>query len=746
MAPGSPKPVEDLEDVGPGDMANYGLALDGDQQAEFEIEEEQVLQGLALLFTEKVQESEQFFEELKTGNARLTLHHAEVSALKALVGFEQEDIERAISLLSEAYNLATQAEKQKRTHSKVAKVKGFFQWATGQRGRAGSEAEARMEGTEKAGDTAARLQRQRRQRLRALTVQAEADLVLGLLHLVGGGELSSQPIKAGFYLRRAWSEYAHCQSKLEQVLRDYAVMKGLQAGPDMDDERLAEKEREIGGDWSDEEGEPADSKKTGAKASATVVPIEAAPKGTDGEEAQDDFGDFAAAAPSAQTVAAGLARLDLRNGGAGSSEDPELVSLRAGIQFGVGMLHCVMSMLPPAVLRSLEWVGVAGIDRKLGLKLLQQCAATHTGHATLAAYAQLHYRSVIMGFLPRSEAHSSVAAATLTELAAPFRESTLFGMAQVRALRYSAQLAAATALAQQEPRRAPIECLHLRRHRLHEQAWCTLLRGDMETAATMFGGLATATKSGYRKTFYTAFQISCLWESGPRHYAAAAGLLRDSVPFMKATSTPIEAYVINMAAQLNATDSRPLFPARELLAYWNGFQAMDAAALEAHIRVVEEALHTRCQDVGAAAPGDDEPADEAVASGILAAANGRPTASVPGAAPQKKTKAGFGHVWSERSKMLCRFLLGVLQRHAGQAQRAEDGLRYVVAAGNVEQLPNILPYAAYELGSLLMTQPATAGEGVKLLEKAVAFPPHDFQGRLKFVVAERVNAYFERKE
>lgn len=42
MAPGSPKPVEDLEDVGPGDMANYGLALDGDQQAEFEIEEEQV--------------------------------------------------------------------------------------------------------------------------------------------------------------------------------------------------------------------------------------------------------------------------------------------------------------------------------------------------------------------------------------------------------------------------------------------------------------------------------------------------------------------------------------------------------------------------------------------------------------------------------------------------------------------------------------------------------------------------------
>lgn len=59
---------------------------------------------------------------------------------------------------------------------------------------------------------------------------------------------------------------------------------------------------------------------------------------------------------------------------------------------------------------------------------------------------------------------------------------------------------------------------------------------------------------------------------------------------------------------------------------------------------------------------------------------------------------------------------------------------------------NILPYAAYELGSLLMAQPTTAGEGIKLLEKAVAYPPHDFQSRLKFVVSERVAAYFERKE
>jgi hypothetical protein len=56
---------------------------------------------------------------------------------------------------------------------------------------------------------------------------------------------------------------------------------------------------------------------------------------------------LSAAAPTgAYEMSAGLARLDLKAGGAvGANEDPELVSLRAGIHFGVGMLHAVMSMV-----------------------------------------------------------------------------------------------------------------------------------------------------------------------------------------------------------------------------------------------------------------------------------------------------------------------------------------------------------------------------------------------------------------
>jgi parvulin-like peptidyl-prolyl isomerase len=116
---------------------------------------------------------------------------------------------------------------------------------------------------------------------------------------------------------RAWSEYGHCQSKLEQVLRDYAVMKGLQAGPDMDDERLAGAERDIGGDWSDEEGEATPGKKAAGKASAVVVPVDDGPKAGDAEKAagEDDFGDFAGEKSTAQENRIGGATLGCQVGG-----------------------------------------------------------------------------------------------------------------------------------------------------------------------------------------------------------------------------------------------------------------------------------------------------------------------------------------------------------------------------------------------------------------------------------------------
>lgn len=65
--------------------------------------------------------------------------------------------------------------------------------------------------------------------------------------------------------------------------------------------------------------------------------------------------------------------------------------------------------------------------RRLGKRILHFGPASAFYHGPFV----LSDRSVIMGYLPRSEAHSAAAAATLAELAAPFRESTLFTMAQV---------------------------------------------------------------------------------------------------------------------------------------------------------------------------------------------------------------------------------------------------------------------------------------------------------------------------
>lgn len=53
---------------------------------------------------------------------------------------------------------------------------------------------------------------------------------------------------------------------------------------------------------------------------------------------------------------------------------------------------------------------------------------------------------------------------------------------------------------------------------------------------------------------------------------------------------------------------------------------------------------------------------------------------------------------------------------------------------------NVAAYACYELGSLLLDRDAS-GDGLGLLEKSIAFPIHEFQTRLKFVVGERLKRF-----
>ncbi|KAL3677447.1 hypothetical protein R1sor_027395 [Riccia sorocarpa] len=107
-----------------GDSSESSTAYEAvpDIAVNFEVEEEQIMKGLELLYQDKLNEADEYFETLKAGHARFSLHHAEVASFIALMSFEQEDIEFATTLLNEALALADQQAKRWRTHSNIQKV------------------------------------------------------------------------------------------------------------------------------------------------------------------------------------------------------------------------------------------------------------------------------------------------------------------------------------------------------------------------------------------------------------------------------------------------------------------------------------------------------------------------------------------------------------------------------------------------------------------------------------------------
>lgn len=66
------------------------------------------MKGLDLVYQDKLNEADEYFETLKSGHARFSLHHAEVSSYVAIMSFEPDDINYAISLLNDSAALAVE--------------------------------------------------------------------------------------------------------------------------------------------------------------------------------------------------------------------------------------------------------------------------------------------------------------------------------------------------------------------------------------------------------------------------------------------------------------------------------------------------------------------------------------------------------------------------------------------------------------------------------------------------------------
>ncbi|XP_024530220.1 tetratricopeptide repeat protein 39C-like [Selaginella moellendorffii] len=402
--------------------------------------------------------------------------------------------------------------------------------------------------------------------------------------------------------------------------------------------------------------------------------------------------------------------LDTRKG---IQEDYELSSLRIGLEFGIGAFNLVVSLIPASFQKATEVMGLPG-DRNKGLRLLQKAAATNHPRAPISFVMLLQYHTVIMGLLPYGDQHGKEAKQLLDKVQAQWKNGSIFRIMLSRYERYEGMLSKSLDTLVRNSKTDPYDISNrgcnqrLRNFMIDELGWCYLLQGEFDKAAEQFGKLFKDTV--WFKPFYACLQAACLWEAGDKQHEAASSVLRELPQLVagKKQTGPLEQYGLRMANEFVASSQAPLFPALELAAVYNGFQHMDKPSLERHMDAIED-VQKKPQQSG-----------------------------------EGTSKAGghgtFEIRWNNTSKLLCRFLLGHCHKALGDKHKAQDCFRHVVK--NSENVPgNFVPYSCYELAALLLQDDINSQEGLSLLDKAVAFPPHEFQPRLKFVVSEMTKIY-----
>lgn len=156
------------------------------------------MKGLELVFSDKLNEAEEYFEAMRPGSLRYSLYHAEVATYIALISCDESDIQRAVTLLMETEVLAGQLAQKYRTHSNIRKmnatVSSIKSWALGKISKKYSPsiilAKASTLSTEDGQDNdpitreeKVHNHRCRRARLWALLIQAECYLMVSLLQV-----------------------------------------------------------------------------------------------------------------------------------------------------------------------------------------------------------------------------------------------------------------------------------------------------------------------------------------------------------------------------------------------------------------------------------------------------------------------------------------------------------------------------------------------------------------------------------
>ncbi|XP_059139948.1 tetratricopeptide repeat protein 39C-like [Physella acuta] len=232
----------------------------------------------------------------------------------------------------------------------------------------------------------------------------------------------------------------------------------------------------------------------------------------------------------------------------GSSEDPEeltadvLSRLLGAVNFGYGTFQLCISMVPPKILKLIEFLGFEG-DREIGLSCLAFTSHSKDMKAPLATLALLWYHTVLRPFFAldganQFQAGSKEAEAIIKEKEGEFPNSSLFLFFQGRICRLEKKNDQSLVLY----KRALVEAKGQREIELmclYEIGWCHILKLQWKDAQEGFIRLQKESK--WSQAYYTYLIAVCIGSQG--EIEAAHDIFHKVPGLIKRKNNQIEAFV-----------------------------------------------------------------------------------------------------------------------------------------------------------------------------------------------------------
>ncbi|KAL8581309.1 hypothetical protein ACOMHN_034388 [Nucella lapillus] len=416
--------------------------------------------GINMLLNNGFDEAFVLFEKYKDESALMHSGYSFVFFMQALMSFEEEKLAEALKVLQET---------EKRCEVSDGFVKSFKRKFTKKK---------------KTADTLSLEDRVQRQVI-------VADSLLYQAILIFTNQDIPSYIRGGWHLRKAWKIYDKVHREVTRLKEKLSAHKITQM--------------EAGTSWPDHSGEDlshgfqdavVSSSETISTPSSTTPKSQESPPTTNSNPSEPN-GDV--------SVAVAAACL---------SEDT-VARLLGAVNFGYGTFQLCISMVPPKILKLIEFLGFEG-DREAGLACLDNTSHSQDMKAPLATLGLLWYHTVLRPFFALDGAnnysagsHDAEAIIHVKEAAFPNSSLFLFFRGRIHRLRKETDLSFDMYQRAYEESKGQRE---IELMCLYEISWFHLIRLNWDKSLEGFERLRKESK--WSKCYYSYLMAVCLGSQG----------------------------------------------------------------------------------------------------------------------------------------------------------------------------------------------------------------------------------------